>query len=285
MSFEIYCFSGTGNSLRVAKELVKRLPEGRLYPIVGLLKEKEVVAQGQVVGFIFPVYCHTVPPAVKRFIKRIDLKFATYVFAVATTDATQCRAFIEIEKVLKKQGKRLDAYFVLKMAHNMPFYIRYAEFTEQKKLEKMDVAVEKALSTILQIVTAKKQHRVNDPRFLKPFPPVLLPLMPALIPLNWLAVRKMTVFYADPKCNGCGTCEDVCLSEKIELIDQRPEWKANVECFQCQACINYCPKQSIQQKSAWFMKSYSESNSRHHDPSISAKDIAEQKSSSTLSLV
>jgi len=39
MNTEIYYFSGTGNSLHVAKELQKRIPETNLIPIVSLLKK------------------------------------------------------------------------------------------------------------------------------------------------------------------------------------------------------------------------------------------------------
>lgn len=42
MSPEIYYFSGTGNSLHVAKELQKRIPQTKLISIVSLLK-KEVI--------------------------------------------------------------------------------------------------------------------------------------------------------------------------------------------------------------------------------------------------
>ena len=38
MNTEIYYFSGTGNSLFVAKELQKRLTDSNLIPIIGLLK-------------------------------------------------------------------------------------------------------------------------------------------------------------------------------------------------------------------------------------------------------
>lgn len=39
MSTEIYYFSGTGNSLHVAKELQKRIQDTKLRPIVNHLKK------------------------------------------------------------------------------------------------------------------------------------------------------------------------------------------------------------------------------------------------------
>jgi len=34
-------------------------------------------------------------------------------------------------------------------------------------------------------------------------------------------------FYSNSKCSGCGICEKVCLSNKIKLINKRPEWQKN----------------------------------------------------------
>jgi ferredoxin len=284
MSVEIFCFSGTGNSLRAARELARGLSDARLYRIVGLLKQTRIFAASDTVGIVFPVYCHTVPPLVKDFLKKLKFNESAYIFAVATTDATQCRAFIEIDKILRVQSKRLDSYFVLQMPHNMPFYVRYPEFITQERLDQMNSKLKAEIPTIREIISLRREHRVNDPHFLKPFPPGILPFMPALIPLNRLVVRKMTIFYADRKCTGCGTCEKVCLSEKIGMVNQKPMWKPDVACFQCQACINYCASHSIQQKSTRYMKSYSELHERHHDSSVSADDIAAQKRQSPLAL-
>ncbi|HQE93577.1 MAG TPA: hypothetical protein PLH19_12095 [Anaerolineae bacterium] len=42
MSTQIYYFSGTGNSLHVARELEKRLPETSLVPIISVLKDEHI---------------------------------------------------------------------------------------------------------------------------------------------------------------------------------------------------------------------------------------------------
>ena len=60
MSTEIYYFSGTGNSLHVAKELQKRLPGSKLIPIVSFLDNDVVITKGETVGFVFPIYFTTV---------------------------------------------------------------------------------------------------------------------------------------------------------------------------------------------------------------------------------
>jgi flavodoxin len=57
---DIYYFSGTGNSLFVAKELQKRIPDAKLIPIVKHLKDSSIKA-GEAVGFVFPVYFTAIP--------------------------------------------------------------------------------------------------------------------------------------------------------------------------------------------------------------------------------
>ena len=74
MNAEIYYFSGTGNSLHVAKELQKNIPEFRLVPIISLVDRKSVKSNGEIVGFVFPHYASVLPKVVHKFIKKIDLR-------------------------------------------------------------------------------------------------------------------------------------------------------------------------------------------------------------------
>lgn len=92
MSTEIFYFSGTGNSLHVAREIQRRIPGTRLTPIVSLLDGEPDKTSAEAVGFVFPQYASMAPKIVDRFIKRIDLESAKYVFAVVTRGGTECRA-------------------------------------------------------------------------------------------------------------------------------------------------------------------------------------------------
>ena len=57
MNTEIYYYSGTGNSLHVARELQRRIPESNLIPIVRLLGNDMVKTSADTVGFVFPNFC------------------------------------------------------------------------------------------------------------------------------------------------------------------------------------------------------------------------------------
>jgi ferredoxin len=84
-------------------------------------------------------------------------------------------------------------------------------------------------------------------------------------------------YYSDSKCKGCGTCEKVCPSGKVEMVDKKPVWRDDVKCFLCYACLNYCPAQSVQIADQWFMKSHTAKNARYPHPYATADDIAAQK--------
>jgi MinD superfamily P-loop ATPase len=107
--------------------------------------------------------------------------------------------------------------------------------------------------------------------------------MSALIPkslnyeLHSYMYRKLVRFYSDARCTGCGVCETVCLSNRVEMVDHRPVWKRDVTCYACFACINYCPQQAIQIESRFPVKSFTEVNSRYHHLAVTYKDIAEQQ--------
>lgn len=120
MSTEIYYFSGTGNSLHVAKELQKRIPGSELIPIVSILDNNIVATKGETVGFVFPLYFTTVPAPVRRFLEKLNMESAKYSFSVVTRLGTFCVANIQVNRILKKKGKSLDSQFVLNMANNTP---------------------------------------------------------------------------------------------------------------------------------------------------------------------
>jgi MinD superfamily P-loop ATPase len=84
-------------------------------------------------------------------------------------------------------------------------------------------------------------------------------------------------FYANSKCIQCGTCEKVCLSGKVKMVNGKPVWQKDARSFFCYACLNYCPQHAVQIKSSRFLKSYTESNGRYSHPYATADDIAGQK--------
>ena len=84
MNIKIFYFSGTGNSLYVAKEIKKYLKDSEIIPIAKCMLEEEFNFDFKKIGFVFPVYYMGLPKIVEDFVKRAKFRHAEYIFALAT---------------------------------------------------------------------------------------------------------------------------------------------------------------------------------------------------------
>lgn len=274
MSTEIYYFSGTGNSLHVAKELQKRLPETELIPMASLMSKEALKTNSETVGFVFPIHFTTIPMLANDIIKKLDLNTAKYIFAVVTRAGTPCiNTFVKIDKLLKKKGKCLDSYLILNMANNDSKFDNWRQITNAE-LEVLEADVQAKLDLFQKRIIDREKYQEEDTQITVPINPIFVHLGSSMAGIRGYSGED---FYADIKCSGCGTCESVCLSRKIKMVDQKPVWLKQSPCFLCYACINFCPVQSIQIKSKKYMKIYTEKNGRYHHPQATVADMIRQK--------
>jgi ferredoxin len=283
VSTEIYYFSGTGNSLHVARELQKRLPDTELVPILSLEGKGPVKAKGATVGFVFPHYASSLPKVVHAFVERLDVGSAGYLFAIATRGGTKTWSFVEIDKILGERDRRLDSFFAITMAGGNEALVRsYADRITEARIARLEAEMLARLDSIAPIIAHGQVSRQEDKGdtepspFLKPFVPLLEALSPHLVELG-KKVESSFEFYYDEACTGCGVCARVCLAGKVRMVDERPTWQEAIKCHGCFACLSFCPQESIQVKSKWYLRSYTEQNGRYHHPAITANDIAKQK--------
>ena len=263
---ELYTFSGTGNSLHVARELAARFPGAALIPIMCALQDEELKTHADTVGVVFPIHALTTPWPVRAFLERADFSSASYIFAVATRECFG-RVFSEIDKLLAKGGKRLDAGFSFEMPQN---YIPIFETYSPEECDRAEAAMLEGLDEVQKTVASRETHLPKDPAWLFPLSHVVIPLA-----ARWFQKVRFPdmekSFTADEGCSGCGTCESLCLSGKIKMENNKPVWGADVRCTYCFACLHYCPSEAIQIRGRKTAE-----KGRYHHPAISAADIAGQ---------
>ncbi len=281
MNTQIYYFSGTGNSLFVARELQKRLPSAELVPIASLMDKTGVQTSGHRVGIVFPVHALTIPVVVKRFIKKTDFSSADYIFAVATRFGSVFRGFETINKLLRKKHKKLSSRLVLNMGNNEGRHKGYI-VPAKETIQKMEQDVLQKLDDFAGIVKEEKVSLPEDTGVIQPTGKNRATAF--LVEKTVLAGMELAdhiggvqYFYTDENCNGCGICEKVCLSGKIMLKDAQPVWQKKVFCTMCFACLNFCPKRAVQIDDIPGVPSFTRENGRYPHPYASIDDMIMQK--------
>lgn len=259
MKTKIYWFSGTGNSLAVAKKLAKHLPYTELIPIAEAVHRPPEAAEQ--IGIVCPVYAFGPPALVERFVRKLKAAPGTVVFAVFTCAATAGGSALFLRRMLNKRGLDLSAFWIVKMPENYP---PLGGPPRPESRQKTLTAAEQKIGQILaqlQEGGVRKSDRAG--LFWRIASHVIYPAF------RWQEMHKADRFFrADSKCNGCGICADVCPVKNIELSEGRPKW--NGRCEQCFACFHWCPQQAVQYGCSSRLR-------RYHHPAVSLNDLLRTK--------
>lgn len=237
----IFYYTGTGNSGYVAS-LIAKANNDIMISISKLINEEKelefTLKDGEVIGFIYPIYGYAPPKMVKEFIKNVKFKNYrnNYNFSIATCGGNAGNAMGIIKKELNNKGMTLNSGFSIIMPNN---YILLGD-VDSKEVERRKL--QNAEDEIKGINTVIKERRQNVFELKKGFTSRFL--TSAAIPVYEIFFNNVSKFYSTDDCISCGKCEKVCNSNIITLVKGRPQWSG--ECSQCLACIHYCPKKAIQ---------------------------------------
>ena len=196
-------------------------------------------------------------------------------FTVTTNGGYPGKVDNLIYKLLKSKGLELDYYASLKMIVNtatglLPAILankKWVDLISADKVAKMELELPQEIDLIAEDL-AKRVNNIGpdcQPNLARR---ALLAMTEKMSPLE---KANEISFFVDQDCNGCGTCEKVCPSEKIRMTGGKPEWLEQTQCYFCYACFNFCPQQAI------LVKGYLYKTGRYKHPHVSAEDIAGQK--------
>ena len=118
MNAEIYYFSGTGNSLIVAKDIAEKT-SGKLISIASIIKNKSIKTNANIIGIVFPLYfIDNYPLIIEQFIQKIDDIQSKYIFAICTYGGASFSIIKKISSVITSSGGELKAGFTINMPQN-----------------------------------------------------------------------------------------------------------------------------------------------------------------------
>jgi len=255
MKTTIYYFSGTGNSLKVAKDIAAGVGDTEIIQICKSNMEINNTTSNKV-GIIFPVYASGMPLLVKEFIGKIKISQDAYVYTVVTFGAAAGASISQLENLLSDKGIKLSAAFKMKMPGN--YQVIYAPYSDKKQ----KICFENEKQKITEIVKSINKNEIV--RF-SGVGENLMKTIGGMIYSSFSPYEKDKDFWIDEKCNGCGTCSKVCPADNIKMNEGKPEWQH--KCEQCVACMQWCPKKSIQYKKATVKRG------RYQHPDIAVTEL------------
>ena len=250
----IYCYSGTGNCLDMAKNIAKELGDTdivmmRSFPAVTETKGAKRV------GFVFPCFGGGAPTDVLEYAKYIHIAPETYVFAVSQSASYAGTGLAELNKIHPLNYWRTVTHqcsCIWLFPHTLmmpPMTPKQA----QKRSEKL--AKEIGLDVLAMVKTNKKPPRN---------------VLNAAENAGWpmISKKKAEGFRVSDACIGCGQCVKLCPRGNIKLENGRAVIGNN--CAQCLGCLQFCPTSAIS------LGKVTDKREHYHNPNVKAADLMEK---------
>ncbi len=290
MSFEIYYFSGTGNSLAVARDIAEKI-KGTLIPISAVINRQNIKTNANSIGIVFPAYnaqLYGMPLIIERFIKRLEDIGSKYIFAVCTCGGLEnvngLPTLKNLSKLIKSMGGKLSAEFSIKLPMNTLDYSHIPIPIDQNQ-EIMFKNCKNKIEVICQFISNNKKSKYKivksllnwlmTPMYLMLHKVYLTELKknskePEDTNLKFYELMPLTdkSIYIDEKCNSCAVCVKVCPVQNIKMVENKPVWQHH--CEMCLACAEWCPKKAIHH--CWR----AEGKGSYHHPDVKISDILKQ---------
>ncbi|MBC8060278.1 MAG: 4Fe-4S ferredoxin [Clostridiaceae bacterium] len=258
----IFYFSGTGNSLYVAKNIGKYNSE-RLISIATQMSSSEIsfeydLEDNETIGFVYPVYAWGPPKMIIDFIEKLKLNNYknNYIYTVATCGENIGNTMKVLDNCLKKKNLYLKSGFSIAMPNN---YIVIGNVDSKEVENKKLMVAEESLKNINKVIKNREEGIYIIEK--GPLPGILTA---TANPLFNKMSRSAKKFYVNDKCTSCGLCESVCNSRNI-IVKGKPKW--GNDCNQCLACIHLCPVKAIQYGKG------TENKGRYKNPNINVNEM------------
>jgi len=259
MSASIYYFSGTGNSLIVARDIAEKT-EGKIIPIKSTLNMQLVESRSEAIGIVFPAYYMRMPRIVESFINKLNNIEKKYIFSIVTVGGIAGNVLTRLSTAINQRGGTLSAGFIVRMPAN---YIDSADAVPKLLQKRMFKKWKAKSEKISLIVNNRIQYKLEK------FNPIATFLFSGYIEKSCLEGNYVPDidrnFWVDEKCTECGICIKICPVDNIIMNEGKPFWKS--KCEKCLACIQWCPEQSIQ-----FGKS-TLTRKRYHHPEVTLSEM------------
>lgn len=246
----LFYFTGTGNSLYIAKQISENP-----ISIPQIINHDNMNFEDDTIGIVCPVYCHIPPHIVIEFMKKATFK--TNYFYMILTYGNRHGGVAELtENIAKECGIKIDYIKNILMVDN---YLPVFDMDEQKSIDKN---IEKQITETLSDISERKKYIPVSTEEDKQLHKNLLDTVSTMPRFNSGEQIQVT-----EKCIGCGICQKVCPIGNF-YIENKKALRKKETCEFCLACANNCPQKAIIMSIA-----DKNPNARYRNENISLQEI------------
>jgi len=272
--FYFHVFSGTGNSMHLARVVASRIEsfaqggEGGLRASIVGVDEGAIARlrrgegngpareEGDLDAFLFPVFAMSVPRIMMRYIRalgaaglsspggarqRAAILSTNGRISVDCRDGHEGQALAQAERMLRRRGWDVVYRDTFDYPQSLSSIIKIQD--EDRRASIMTLLAPRIDGLVADLASGKGRRR-----------PCRAWAQLLGWPFGWLysifGRRFLAMLYAaDGSCDGCGLCASRCPAGAIKMRGRgpggpRPDW--SYACEGCERCINLCPKRAIQ---------------------------------------
>lgn len=242
----IYCFSGTGNTLHVAKNLGILLGhEVHIFTASELREPENCVLQSEdgIVIWTFPTYSWGVPPIVRNIIRQATLDFGvdTVHLAVTTCGDDTGKLARMFRRDIGKRNLKGGAVYSVTMPNT---YVMMKGFDTDPK-DVAEAKIKRSAETIRQIADAISSGKTSKNDDILIHGKFAWFKTAVIYPYFTRFDMSPKGFHVDTqKCIKCGKCAKTCPLKNIQSDeDGHPCW--GDKCAFCTACYHVCPTHAV----------------------------------------
>lgn len=259
----IYYYSGSGNSLSVAKHIGERLGNTDIISIYTLREDAAVPTDYTRVGIVTATWFVRPPRIVKEVCEKLRITRTQKVFILATCGGYDGYVCIDLKAILQPKTDSPVQTFMLPMPPNhIVGFSPLPDWAVRLYLQHEAKASVKIAGKIEAEKHTRNRKGINRKALAwvsKTFN-------------GWLGVDRDSVeggFYTSDACTECGICEKICKNGNIHMTENGVEW--GHDCQQCMGCIMWCPNRAIRHPNV------PEKRRRYQNPHITIEDMMQSE--------